>query len=133
VKAKLFRVILQVSDVARAAQFYEALLGFPGKKVSPGRCYFNCEGTILACFDPQADGDGFDARPGPDYVYLAVDDLEAAYQRAKSAGAKFVDGEVHGAPAGEIGVRPWGERSFYVEDLFGNHLCFVDWPTMFTG
>jgi hypothetical protein len=30
-------------------------------------------------------------------------------------------------------VRPWGERSFYVKDPWGNGLCFVDEKTLFTG
>ena len=43
------------------------------------------------------------------------------------------EGDVHRDPAGKIAERPWGERSFYVEDPFGNKLCFVDRATMFTG
>ncbi len=34
------------------------VLGVAGERVSPGRHYFDCEGVILACFDPRADGDG---------------------------------------------------------------------------
>ena len=30
-------------------------------------------------------------------------------------------------------VRPWGERSSYVEDPSGNPLRFVDEPTIFSG
>jgi hypothetical protein len=40
---------------------------------------------------------------------------------------------VHGASAAEMIVRPWGERSFYAFDPFGNGLCFVDEKTVFTG
>jgi catechol 2,3-dioxygenase-like lactoylglutathione lyase family enzyme len=126
--SKLFRVIIQVSDVERAAQFYSVLLDAPGNRISPGRHYFDCEGTILACFDPRADGDDFDAQPNPDHVYIAVDELESAFQRAKSAGATFRDTD-----AGEIATRPWGERSFYIVDPFGNRICIVDRGTMFTG
>ena len=35
--------------------------------------------------------------------------------------------------AGLIVTRPWGERSFYVNDPSGNGLCFVDETTLFTG
>ena len=129
---KLFRVILQVSSIDQAASFYGALLADSGSRVSPGRHYFDCEGTILACLDPGADGDGFEARPHPDHVYFAVDDLEAVFARAVTAGAVFPDTDAHG-PAREISTRPWGERSFYIADPFGNRLCFVDRKTMFTG
>jgi hypothetical protein len=39
---------------------------------------------------------------------------------------------VHGEPAGEVKKRPWGERSFYVTDPWGNELCFVEDGTLYT-
>ena len=130
--ARLFRVILPVSDIAKAAEFYGRALDSPGERVSPGRHYFDCGGTILACFDPRADGDEYNAKPNPEWLYFAVDDLEATYAACKKAGGKMASGDVHGDPAGQIATRPWGERSFYVEDPFGNKLCFVDRKTLFT-
>ena len=131
--AKLFRVILPVSDIERAASFYSAVLGAPGVRVSPGRHYFDCGGVILACFDPRADGDDHDVRPNPEHLYFAVADLESTYESAKVAGAVFTGGETHGGAMSEIYTRPWGERSFYVDDPFGNKICFVDEATLFTG
>jgi catechol 2,3-dioxygenase-like lactoylglutathione lyase family enzyme len=131
---KLFRVILPVADVDRAAAFYEAVLHVTGHRVSPGRHYFDCEGTILACYDPQADGDDQVATPLPEPVYLAVDDLEATFRRARQAGALFSAAVVPDVgPLGEIASRPWGERSFYANDPFGNPLCFVSRESVFTG
>jgi hypothetical protein len=40
---------------------------------------------------------------------------------------------VHDARGGGIVVRPWGERSFYVVDPWGNPLCFVEEGTVYTG
>lgn len=122
---RLFRVILPVNNIERAMTFYQYLLGMPGQRVSPGRHYFSCGGTILACFDPRADGDDFDARPNPDHVYFAVPDLEAVFQRALAAECGWVDVA--------IAQMPWGERLFYAADPFGNKLCFVDERTVFTG
>jgi hypothetical protein len=34
---------------------------------------------------------------------------------------------------GEVALRPWGERSFYADDPFGNPLCLVDAGTVFSG
>lgn len=130
---RLFRIILPVSDIEGAAQFYADVLSSPGRRVSNGRHYFDCGGVILACFDPQADGDGYTPTPLPEWIYFAVDDLEAAYASCRRAGATFAAGDVHGTPAGAIAMRPWGERSFYVDDPFGNRLCFVDRQTVFTG
>jgi catechol 2,3-dioxygenase-like lactoylglutathione lyase family enzyme len=132
--AHLYRVILPVTDIERAAVFYAAVLGGPGRRVSPGRHYFECEGTILACFDPQADGDGYTARANPEPLYLAVDDLPWTYDACRSAGAAFAAGSPPGVgPLGEIARRPWGEESFYASDPFGNPLCFVARATVFTG
>ncbi len=131
--AKLFRVILQVDDLSKAEEFYGTVLDMDGVRVSPGRHYFDCGGTILACFDPRGDGDDFDSSPNSDYLYIAVADIDATYRLAEVAGMAFADGEVHGGPAGEVATRPWGERSFYGKDPFGNQICFVDASTIFTG
>ena len=131
---RLYRVILPVPEIEKAAQFYEGLFGVHGIRVSPGRHYFDCEGTILACYDPRADGDESDARPNPEHLYFAVDDLEQVYRLAQTVGASLPDVEVPGAgKLGEIATRPWGERSFYATDPFGNKLCFVDRSSVFAG
>jgi len=132
--AHLFRVILPVTDIERAAALYAAVLDPPGTRVSPGRHYFDCDGTILACFDPHADGDGYAATPNPEPLYFAVADLRAAYDACRYAGAAFASGSPPGVgPLGEIARRPWGEESFYASDPFGNPLCFVSRSTVFTG
>ncbi len=132
--AHLFRVLVPVTDIEKAQAFYAEVLEQPGQRVSPGRHYFDCEGTILACFDPVADQDGRPASPNPEDLYLAVADLEASYAACQRAGAAFrmVNPPMVG-PMGEIAKRPWGETSFYVNDPFGNPLCFVSADTVFTG
>jgi hypothetical protein len=65
-------------------------------------------------------------------LYFTVSDLEAAFERAKAL--KCLSREsVHDAPGGGIVVRPWGERSFYVEDPWKNPLCFVEEGTVYAG
>ena len=123
--AQLYRVILPVDDIERATASYRILLQQDGERVSPGRHYFDCDGTILACFDPRADGDDWDARPNPEHVYFAVDDLEATFARCGEAGPSQQDDA--------ISRQPWGERLFYATDPFGNQVCFVDRTTMFVG
>src|SRR5207302_9763768 len=82
---KLFRVTLQVSDLDKAAAFYSKLLDDQGIRIPRGaRHYFNCGPVILALVD-QAAG-GLQAKPIPDYVYFAVDNLEAGYARASDLG-----------------------------------------------
>lgn len=123
-QARIFRVILPVSQIDRAADFYAAIFAQPGVRISPGRHYFGCGGVILACFDPRADGDEWEATPNPDHVYLAVNDLDEFHRRVSARG----DAVIHKA----IQTQPWGERSFYCTDPFSNKLCFVDEQTLFT-
>jgi PhnB protein len=49
-------------------------------------------------------------------LHVFVDDCDAAYERSVRAGAKTLMGE-HGKPED----RPYGERSAYIEDPFGNY------------
>ena len=126
--AKLYRVILPVSNIDQATMFYRQLLDAPGQRVSPGRHYFDCGGTILACYDPAADGDHLNggSHPHPNqYLYFAVADIESTFNRAKAAGCRELDEKIE--------RMPWGERLFYAKDPFGNPICFVDENTLFTG
>jgi catechol 2,3-dioxygenase-like lactoylglutathione lyase family enzyme len=128
---KLYRVILQVADLDQGAEFYAILLGDGGRRIPrAGRHYFDCGPVILALVDPS--GDGEEAAANPDYIYFSVEDLEALHARAKALKCLSKE-DVHGAPAGDIVKRPWGERSFYARDPFGNKICFVDARTLFTG
>ena len=124
---RLYRIILPVPDIERATAFYRAVFGVSGQRVSPGRHYFHCDGTILACYDPVADGDG--AQGGwslhpLQYLYFAVPDLEAVLSRVQAAGGVIEEG---------INTMPWGERMFYACDPFGSRVSFVDERTLFTG
>ena len=128
---KLFRIILQVDNLDKASEFYAKLLDDPGRRIPrASRHYIDCGPVILALVDAAAGGE--EAKPLPDKIYFAVGDLEKFYARASAMGCLSTD-DVHGASAGEIVVRPWGERSFYVYDPWGNGLCFVDENTLFTG
>jgi catechol 2,3-dioxygenase-like lactoylglutathione lyase family enzyme len=130
---RLFRIILPVGDIDRAAQFYRALLLQDGMRVSSGRHYFFCQGVVLALYNPAADGDKTAPRPNFEHIYFAVSNLEEAFTRAEGTGG-LVDAVGDGnLPMGRIAVRPWGERSFYMRDPFGNPICFVDEKTVFTG
>lgn len=130
---RLYRVIVPVEDLEPAVQYYSTLLGQSGARISPGRHYFACGEVTLALYSPRADGDARDPRPNFDHVYFAVDDLEDVYRRAQDVGGLSMETGDGGLPMGQIRTRPWGERSFYLQDPFGNPLCFVDSRTTFTG
>lgn len=125
---KLFRVILPVKDIDAVSSFYADIFNQQGIRVSTGRHYFDLGGTILALYDPLADGDEIQtpwAFHENQYLYFSTDDLESQHTQFLKSNSIYVDSE--------ITVQPWGERSFYVRDPFGNRLCFVDKNTIFTG
>jgi catechol 2,3-dioxygenase-like lactoylglutathione lyase family enzyme len=126
---KLFRVTLEVSNLEEAATFYAKLFDTEGKRHPGARHYFNCGGVIVAVIDVSQGG--LTPTPGPKSLYFAVKDVEAVHERAKSLKA-LAPYKVHGEAAGEVKIRPWREKSFYVVDRWGNDLCFVEEGTLYT-
>ena len=126
---KLFRVTLEVADLERATQLYAALFGLDGQRYPGARHYFDCGGVIVAVLDVSRGG--MPPTPGPKSLYFAVDDVNAVHVRATKLGV-LAPYQVHGEPASAVITRPWGERSFYVVDPWGNDLCFCENGTLYT-
>ncbi len=121
----VFRIFIPVSDFDKAIEFYQRLFNSEGRIIHHGRQYFDCGSVIFAVIENNGS-------PIGDQVYFSVPNLEAVFTRAKELNC-LERSDVHGSPSDEIVVRPWGERSFYARDPFGNGLCFVDETTLFTG
>lgn len=122
----LFRINIEVGDLERAAKEWGTLLGAQSRPQAGSRVYFTAgEVTlqVLQCDPPH---------PAAKALYFLVDELEPVHARAKQLGW-LSRMSVHGEPGGEISVRPWGERSFYAEDPWGNPLCFVQSGTVYRG
>ena len=126
---QFFRLNLEVGDLKSAISFYAKLLGVEGRKQAGSRCYFECGPVTLQVLDVSSVRQ---PHPAAKALYFTVNDLEAAYERAKAL-QNLSREEVHDAPGGGIVVRPWGERSFYAEDPWNNPLCFVEEGTVYTG
>ena len=123
---RLFRLNLEVGDIDAAATFYGALFDCaprpqPGSRIYLGAGPVNLQ--IVAASAPH---------PAAKALYFGVADLDAVHARAEDLGCLSA-GAVHGTPAGQPVVRPWGERSFYADDPWGNPLCFVDAGTIYAG
>jgi predicted enzyme related to lactoylglutathione lyase len=125
----LFRINVEVGNLDEAADFYGKLFGLEGRKQAGSRCYFSCGPVTLQVVDVSSAGK---PHPAAKALYFTVLDLDAIFARAKALGCLSRD-EVHGVSGGAISVRPWGERSFYVEDKWQNPLCFVEAGTTYPG
>lgn len=81
----LFRIILQVSNLDQAEEFYGKLLGDRGRRIPyASRHYIDTGPLILALVDPSIDGE--QAKPLPDYIYFSVSNLEEIHARATELG-----------------------------------------------
>jgi catechol 2,3-dioxygenase-like lactoylglutathione lyase family enzyme len=124
----LFRVTLEVADLEMATQLYADLFGQAGTRHPGARHYFDC-GATVAVLDVSRGG--MPPTPGPKSLFFAVDDVDAVHARAERLGV-LAPYDVHGEPGGVVLTRPWGERSFYVVDPWGNDLCFCENGTLYT-
>ena len=124
-----FRLNIEVGDIERAAEFYSELLGIDGGKQAGSRCYFAAGPVTLQVVDTSQYGGPHTAAKA---LYFTVNDLDAIFERAVTLGCLSQE-DVHGSVGGEISVRPWGERSFYADDPWGNPLCFVEAGTVYPG
>src|SRR5262245_66123176 len=125
----LFRINVEVGDLDQAAAFYGKLFGIEGRRQAGSRCYFTCGPVTLQVVDVSSVSE---PHPAAKALYFTVSDLDAIYERSKALDCLSSE-SVHGTPAGEINVKPWGERSFYAEDKWGNPLCFVEDGTVYPG
>lgn len=126
---QFFRVTVEVDDLDKAVSFYTTLLDVEGRKQAGSRCYFACGPVTVCVLDVSRRGR---SHPGAKALYFTVKDLETVFERAKELGC-LAQEDVHDAAGGGIVVRPWGERSFYIEDPWKNPLCFVEEGTVYTG
>ncbi|MGA8806243.1 MAG: VOC family protein [Thermoanaerobaculia bacterium] len=126
---QFFRLNIEVGNLDQAINFYSTLLSVQGRKQPGARSYFECGPVTLSVIDVSSVGSPHAAAKA---LYFTVKNLEAAFERAKELGCLSQE-SVHDAPGGGIVVRPWGERSFYALDPWGNPLCFVEEGTVYTG
>ncbi|MBV9496197.1 MAG: VOC family protein [Acidobacteria bacterium] len=126
---QFFRLNVEVGNLEEAIRFYTKLLGIEGRKQPGARCYFDCGPVNLSVIDVSSVGKPHVAAKA---LYFTLRELEPAFERAKELGCLSQE-NVHDAPGGGIVVRPWGERSFYALDPWGNPLCFVEEGTVYSG
>lgn len=126
---KLFRATIEVAELDKATALYGELLGIEGERHPGARHYYDCGGVILVVLDVSQGG--MTPTPGAKSLYFVVEDLDAVHERATQLGV-LAPYQVHGEPAGDVLDRPWGERSFYVVDPWGNDLCFCQDGTLYT-
>lgn len=122
----LFRINIEVGDLDAAQQFYGELLDQIGRPQMGRRVYFDAGPVTLQVVQTETPHTAAKA------LYFVTDDLDGVHRRAARLNCLSQE-QVHGAPGGHPVVRPWGERSFYADDPWGNPLCFVEAGAVYEG
>ncbi|MEE8348973.1 MAG: PilZ domain-containing protein [Acidobacteriota bacterium] len=117
-RVNLYKVVVPVSDLGQAESFYLQLLGVSGRKFGLAESHFDCGNVVLCCRQPDPRSETSSVALSSPRVCLAVEDLDAAFEKAKTAGCSALDQELR--------TQPWGDRSFVARDPFGNTIVFVD-------
>ena len=78
----IMQILVPVSDVEKAAEFYERVLGLPLLFKFPGTAFFDADGVRIYLAKP--DQPGFDGRAT---LYFRVDDVSSTFDRLEAAGA----------------------------------------------
>jgi len=85
--SRIGQIAINAHDVDRATAFYRDILGLPHLFRAGQLSFFDCGGVRLMLDKPE--------KPEFDHpssiLYFKVADIQAAFQRLKSAGAKFED------------------------------------------
>jgi predicted enzyme related to lactoylglutathione lyase len=108
----IMQILVPVSDVERAAAFYEHVLGIPLLFTFPGTAFFDADGTRLYLAKP-TDAD-FDGRAT---CYFRVDDVGATLDRLEAAGAN-----VRERPEIVFGTAEYDLWLAFVQDPDGNNI-----------
>jgi predicted enzyme related to lactoylglutathione lyase len=78
----IMQILVPVSDVDRAADFYTDVLGLPLLFRFPGNAFFDAHGVRLYLARPTEPG-----YAGPVTLYFRVDDVSATFERLVARGA----------------------------------------------
>jgi len=125
---RIWDVTFTVSDLERAVDFYERVLGLPKKYQFSNYAGFDCGGVEIglapSALRQAVDGIPVGEREGAPCVDLMVTDVDEAYRVLRGNGVRFLK-EPHDTP--------WGGRIALFADPDGNvlQLVQIDWPKYF--
>jgi predicted enzyme related to lactoylglutathione lyase len=78
----IMQILVPVTDVDRAAAFYEGVLGLPLLFRYPGNAFFDAQGVRIYLAAPTEPG-----YAGPATLYFRVEDVSATFERLVARGA----------------------------------------------
>jgi catechol 2,3-dioxygenase-like lactoylglutathione lyase family enzyme len=117
---RLHQVAQRATDLDRAISFYQDVLGltFIAQFDPPGLAFFDLGNTRLL----------LESAAPSSLLYLAVDDIDAAYDTLRARGVEFLGAPhlIHRDDAGQFGAAGEEEWMAFFEDPEGNTLALVE-------
>jgi DNA-binding CsgD family transcriptional regulator/catechol 2,3-dioxygenase-like lactoylglutathione lyase family enzyme len=95
----------EVSDIARAVDWYRDVLGLPHLYTFGDLAFFDCGGTRLFLIHHTAEGTG-EGSGGDSILYFRVDDINSAYDQLMARGIAFIQAP-HMIHKHENGTEEW--------------------------
>jgi len=119
---RIWDITLTVTDLKKAVDFYENVLGFQKKYQYKDYAGFDCGGIEIGL---KTWGELDKPRQGEPCINFMVDDIDVSYQALIKKGVVFSE---------EIKNTPWGARIATFTDIDGNSLQItqVDWQKYLT-
>ncbi len=116
-------VTFYVSDLKRAAKFYEETLGLEKKYEYSSYVGFECGGVEIGLIPRLTEGQT--VSPLSPSVEFLVDDVEKVYNELKNKGVKFIK---------ELHDEPWGGRQATFTDPDDNilEIAQINWEKYFS-
>lgn len=116
-------VTFYVSDLKRAAKFYEETLGLEKKYEYSSYVGFECGGVEIGLIPRLTEGQA--VSPLSPSVEFLVDDVEKVYNELKNKGVKFIK---------ELHDEPWGGRQATFTDPDDNilEIAQINWEKYFS-
>jgi len=119
----VWSITFYVSDLQKAAKFYEEILGLERKYTYSSYVGFECGGIEIGFIEKPKEEQKVNL-PSPSVEFL-VDDISRACEVLKSKGVKFIK---------EMHEEPWGGKQATFTDPDGHilEITQIDWEKYFT-
>lgn len=108
----IMQILVPVTDIDRAAEFYEDVLGLPLLFEYPGNAFFDADGMRLYLAQPTEEA--FDGRAS---IYFRVEDVTGTLERLEAKGA-----QVRERPEIVFGTDAYDLWLAFVQDPDGNNI-----------
>jgi predicted enzyme related to lactoylglutathione lyase len=109
------RAYIPASNITRAREFYEKIVGLQAREEYAGGAIYECEGTVVFMYPTPNAGTSKASQ-----AYWQVDDVEAEVAELRARGVKFEEYDVPGMTMRNGIMTAGGAKTAWFKDTEGN-------------